>query len=239
MIEEFSEEFIQRIENRVNNLQTLKDLPLEERIKTITKALQNSIIGEKIISNPDLIPEDIMTMSLWYNELIENQEKCIEIMRKVITDDKDFKQKYLESFSPILISLLRKIVENQETTPEKKKEIFSKTCEEFGIRKIEFLYGLPSCTIVNALATNLGLLPNPSTTALADFVAQCAEDNAGICLINELDNFSFRSITVEWFAAWKPKKEIEIKPLCFFCKIRFGARLTELIDKKRTREESL
>jgi len=82
MIEKFSEEFIQRIENRVNNLLTLKDLPLEERIKTITKALQNSIIGEKIISNPDLIPEDIMTMSLWYNELIENQEKCIEIMEK-------------------------------------------------------------------------------------------------------------------------------------------------------------
>jgi hypothetical protein len=71
------------------------------------------------------------------------------------------------------------------------------------------------------------------SSKIADAVAQCAEDNATLALVDHLNHLEEKpvSVSIEWCATQRLSGEIEQKDLCFVCKERFQERLKELVTR--------
>ena len=69
---------------------------------------------------------------------------------------------------------------------------------------------------------------------LADYFAQCAEDNATIALMKYLENASSKKVTsVDWYSTGLSESgSITHKPLCGVCDIRFKDRLEWLLEHR-------
>ena len=72
----------------------------------------------------------------------------------------------------------------------------------------------------------------PKHSRIADYFAQCAEDNATIALMKYLEKKPSKKVTsVDWYSTVKDG-EIKHKPLCGVCDIRFKDRLEWLLEHR-------
>ncbi|KAJ3164714.1 hypothetical protein HDU88_005150 [Geranomyces variabilis] len=90
----------------------------------------------------------------------------------------------------------------------------------------------------NLLAMAFGALPDPRTSKILDVLADCAEDNACIDLLDRLKKLpkSPTRVVIEWYSTErvpdpnnKAVLQIRHKQLCPVCDVRFVERLNELI----------
>jgi hypothetical protein len=80
-------------------------------------------------------------------------------------------------------------------------------------------------------------VPDPTTSALADFVSQCAEDNAAVEMMEQLrfkllNQAQPKKIQIQWYSVGVVRRKgirILHKDLCPICVLRFVERLTELL----------
>jgi len=192
----------------------------------------------KIRANPHQTESDINSVfDFFWRLALDENGGYLKSMESILYDFEGYKDKFAES----LFQLISVKLENGMAIVEKLKKMkqsqvpvedFVKFCSDFGLKKIEQDFNLPEGTFLNSLGSWMGFLNSPITSTLADIVAQCAEDNAAVKLLNFLDTVETDSININWYSTQRRGNEINHLPLCAVCSIRFGERLKELLEQK-------
>ena len=216
------DEIKQRLENRKRELESKFSKTNDVQHRQLAKLLWKSVFGAKF--KVDKLPKkDFELLVDWHKGLIE---KPVE---NTITSFIELAKQPYEDVIPYLCDKFEHLKGKENllkaaTDPENKNEL-PKRLEILGLRFLDREGILFSACLHVCIKPNL--------SRIADYFAQCAEDNATIALMEYLEsNPSKKVASLDWFSTKWSKGDAVDKPLCGVCAIRFKDRLEWLLSSQ-------
>ena len=252
-----------RIKNRRGVLRNLFQIPQDKdecicklsdaQFMKLQKHLSDSVYWAKFVV--DILPvEDFQVIVDWHRDLIEKplkdtiqstvitgQQSPKETMHAFCVDNADFFSYFGYSQEKI-----KKLLEAAtDPCPIDMQEV-CKRVETLGLRYLNEEMNnnvlrkegrFNNSTMDQILQVCHNACRKPKHSRLADYFAQCCEDNATIALMEYLEkNPNKNVISVDWYSTvWcieSSKIQIKHKPLCGVCNIRFKDRLEWLLEHR-------
>ena len=252
--EAYWEELQDRVTNRRSVLKRIFNIPDNckldaHQLKTLEMLLRRSVYEAKF--KVDKLPEeDFKVLVHWHKNLLETPlegtiESTITVARKspdeVICEFCVANEAFFScyGYSPIQI---KKLLEAATDPCPRDMQELPMRVEILGLRYLndQMNAGLRTRGQYND-STMDPILQNchyfcrkPKHSRIADYFAQCAEDNATLALMEYLEKKPSKKVTsVDWYSTGLSENgNIKHKPLCGVCDIRFKDRLEWLLEQR-------
>ena len=243
-----------RIKNRQDVLKRIFNVPdnsklNDDQLKEVERLLKESVYGAKF--TVDKLPEDDFKILVdWHKDYLEQPLKDIIAPTIAVAEKspEEAMQEFCDTYKAFLVPFryseeeIKKVL-NAATDPcPSDMQELPMRLEILGLRYIDENIISNVRKILSNMNTFLQgcdyLSRKPNHSRIADYFAQCAEDNATIALMKYLDNEPSKKVTsVDWYSTCTEGSEsgnikIKHKPLCGVCDIRFKDRLEWLLEHR-------